>query len=156
MSCEYIANYLTAAIALFGFAVTIYTLLKNNKEKSIANVIALKAEFREYDGIYIKLLPECEWANLPPDYFTRSKTDNKDKDKNKCGELGILYSYLGLFEVAYLMVKNKILTEDEFEIFFLYRLTNISNNTAIMNHINSDHSSWNNLLKLMRMFELNR
>ena len=60
MNCECITNCLTAAITLAGFAVTIYALRKSNKEKSISNVIALKAEFRAYDDIYIKLLPKSE------------------------------------------------------------------------------------------------
>jgi hypothetical protein len=97
---------LTALIALVGVVLTIYTLNKSNKEKSIANVIALKAELRVYDDIYVKLLPSC------------SDIDYLKKENRSCEELGRLYSYLGLFEVAHLMIENKILTKSEFETFF--------------------------------------
>ncbi|MEI6852850.1 MAG: hypothetical protein WCL06_08410, partial [Bacteroidota bacterium] len=82
-----LADYLTAIIALFGFIITICSLIKNNKEKSISNVISLKAELREYNDIYFKLLPNGEWSNLQPNYFNEHEN-----------ELGKLYSYLGLFE----------------------------------------------------------
>ena len=139
MNGECIANLLTVIITLIGFAVTIYTLLKNNKEKSISNVIALKAEFRQYDDIYCKLLPKCDKTLFFKDI------------KSNCQELGRLYSYLGLFEVAYLMIKNDSLSKAEFKIFFNYRLELIYKNNDIRALLEEQKEDWNNLWKLIEM-----
>jgi hypothetical protein len=146
MNCECITNCLTAAITLAGFAVTIYALRKSNKEKSISNVIALKAEFRAYDDIYIKLLPKSEFCTEEKNLFSTPE--------NKCTELGRIISYLGLFEIAHKMIITSCLSKEEFKTFFLYRLDNISKNKVVMNIIVSEADSWINLLNLMKTFEL--
>ena len=146
MNCECIAAYLTTVTAIVGFAITIYSLWKSNKEKCIANVIALKVELRQYDDLYFKLLPKNEYCISEKSFFA--------EDENKCKELGRLYSYLGLFEIAYRMIVTGSLTKTEFEIFFFYRLKNISGNVTVMEIIKDQEGSWSNFLNLMKMFKL--
>ncbi len=52
------------------------------------------------------------------------------------------------------MLENDSLSEKEFEIFFLYRLSNIATCKAAMSNIMENRSNWKNLLELMKQFEL--
>lgn len=145
MNCECVANFLTAGIAVIGFITTVFTLYKGNKEKSIANVIALKAEFRQYDDISMKLLPAGTYCNENPQPLITN---------NSCHEFNRLITYLGLFEVAHIMILTGILSKDEFKTFFVYRLINLQNSEDVREIINSDRESWKNLIQLMMMFDL--
>lgn len=142
MNCECILDLITAIITVIGFIVTIFTLIKSNKEKSISNVIALKAELRQYDDIYLKLLPNCD------------KNDFFKDIKSNCQELGRLYSYLGLFEVAYLLIKNDSLSKEEFKVFFNYRLELIYRNYDIRTLLEGQKDDWINFWKLIEFINL--
>jgi len=137
---ECLAQILTAVISFFGFLIAIYQLIKGNREKSIANIIALKSEMSKYDEIHFKLLPNGEWENLDANYFIRT-----DRDVIVFGKL---VSYLGLFEVAYEMIEAGTLKKSQFSTFFKYRLENIFSTPAVKNSIILEQDSWKKLLEL--------
>ncbi len=142
---ECLAQFLTALFACFGFLITIYQLRKGNREKSIANIIALKGEMSKYDEINSKLLPNGEWTDLAPDYFTGNDYNVIDFAK--------LVSYLGLFEVAQEMIEAGTLKKSQFRNFFEYRLVNIFSNEAVKNSINLEQDSWKKLSELYKSLQ---
>lgn len=142
MTCECKIDIITAIITFLGFTLAFYQFKKSNKEKSISNVIALKAELRQYDDIYFKLLPTCD------------KNDFFKDIKLNCEELGRLYSYLGLFEVSYLLMKNNSLSKKEFKVFFNYRLELIYRNNNIRALLEEQKENWTNLWELIEFINL--
>jgi len=140
--CYCIGNLFTPIITFFGFTITCYTLWRNNKERSISNVISLKKELRKYDDVYFKLLP-----NSKDTYSVKSTLEAK--------EYGRLISYIGLFEVAYQMIVSGSLSKKEFKIYFLYRLNNIVSNDVVKNILLEDKANWESLFTLIELFGLN-
>lgn len=142
MECECTIGLVTLVVAIAGFVVTYIALKQGTNTLKISNVIELKKIFHEYSDINSKLLPDGEW-NQP----------NFDFKKISVEQFSDFNSYLGYFEVAKLMIEKNLLTKKEFETFFLYRLSNISNCEPVMKNIKKNQDSWGGLLNLIEMFK---
>ncbi|WP_335974146.1 hypothetical protein [Gaetbulibacter jejuensis] len=144
MNCDCIIGALMLTTTLIGFGFTYYGIIKNRKSSQIQNILRLKKQLLDFETIHAKLLPGGEWSN--PDFSLETDITNSD--------FSLLNAYLGFFEVCFLMINEKELTEKEFRIFLLYRLKNIFYNKSIMNYINTHPHDWHVLLKLFEKFQL--
>ena len=142
MGCECLTGIITLLVAVAGFIVTFLTIKKGNNNLRISNVLELKKMFNDYSDISSKLYPNGEWSNL--DTFNLINAEDFLR----------FNVYAGVFEVAKLMLENDSLKKNEFETFFLYRLSNIATCPAAMENINQNIESWKNLIALMQMFDL--
>jgi len=84
---------------------------------------------RVYDSIYFQLLPE----------------GNEDISNF---ENGYIYSYLGLFEIVNKMIKNKLLSKEEYITFFQYRVILIFQNKHLREMISNNEKEWKDLIEL--------
>lgn len=134
MDCQCLIDWITFPIALLGFVITYVQLKRNVKEKSISNVIEIKKQLKEYDIIFSRLL--------------------LNNDNELPGELVDIYSYLGLFEVINIMIKNKLLSKEEYKTFFQYRIIQIFQNNQIREIIFQTPSDWKDLIELNKLINL--
>ncbi len=143
MGCECLVEITTLVVTIVGFLFSIKTLIKGRNDIRISNVIELKKILTDFTEINHNLFPSGKWNEFDFDFNSISIKDFSDFN-----------SYAGTFEIAKLMLENDSLSEKEFEIFFLYRLSNIATCKAAMSNIMENRSNWKNLLELMKQFEL--
>jgi hypothetical protein len=143
MECECLIGLITLVVTIAGFAVTIFTINKSIVDLRIKNALELKKTLNDFTEINHKLFPGGDWNKAG---FNLNQISNK--------EFSDFNSYVGYFEIAKLMIDNGSLSKTEFEIFFLYRLSNINNCKAVMDNITKQRDSWTNLIALMKMFDL--
>ena len=135
-NCECIVSLISLSITIVGFLIAFSQLKHNLRAKNISNLIALKNELRFYDEIHKKLLPNNEF---------------NFEEINQDDFVSIL-GYLGVFELAFVMLKKRNLTRELFMNFFSYRLQNIKNNESLYNYILSDKESWKYTISLIDDF----
>jgi hypothetical protein len=143
MGCEYLVEITTLVVTIAGFALTIMTLRKGRKDFVISNIMELKKMLNDYSDINLKLYPDGEWNKIDFDFNEITISD-----------FSKFNGYVGIFEIAKLMIENKSLTENEFETFFIYRLRNISHCEPVMKNILENKNDWANLIDLMKQFNL--
>ena len=129
MNCDCVIEWLTFLLTLVGFYFTYIQIKRSVKEKSISNVIEIKNQLRVYDSIYFQLLPG-------------SDEDISNFDK------GFIFSYLGLFEIVNKMIKNKLLSKEEYKTFFQYRVILIFTNQYLRDIITQNEYDWKDLIEL--------
>ena len=141
MEYSCIFEAIMALITLGGFAATILTLKKNNRNKQIDNIIQLKKYLSQFDEINANLLPEEIWD---ADGFAVENLTGQEHSK--------LISYLGFFEICGIMLKEDALSEAEFRLFFYYRLNNVAHNAGIRNYLENNNEDWTVLLQLINRY----
>ena len=72
---------------------------------------------------------------------------NENKNKNRM----ILYNYLGTLEVLNILLKNGVITKDNFRNQFGYRLENIDNCLPLMQHLKNERAYWTDLFELIEI-----
>ena len=63
----------------------------------------------------------------------------------------ILYNYLGTLEVLNILLKNGVITKDNFRNQFGYRLENIDNCLPLMQHLKNERAYWTDLFELIEI-----
>ena len=129
MNCDCVIEWLTFLLTLVGFYFTYIQIKRSVKEKSISNFIEIKNQLRVYDSIYFQLLP------------------GSDEDISNF-ENGYIFSYLGLFEIVNKMIKNKLLSKEEYKTFFQYRVILIFRNQYLRDIITQNEYDWKDLIEL--------
>lgn len=141
MCCECIIGIITIVVTIFGFGITIWTILKQNRTKQLDNLIQLKNYITQFDQINSNLLPNGVWSI---DGFDIDNIDNEEFSK--------LNSYIGFFEICSLMISEKQISKNDFKIFFHYRLQNLISNNSIKSYLRGNHGDWNVLIELINQY----
>ena len=63
----------------------------------------------------------------------------------------ILYNYLGTLEVLNILLKNGVITKDNFRNQFGYRLENIDNCLPLMQPLKNERAYWTDLFELIEI-----
>lgn len=139
---ELIANWVT----IIGFPIAITTIFYTIKSIKLAKkveegkfLIELRNMFLAHDFVHFNLR-NGDWTQNPiPDTIeTWGKID----------------SYLGLFELCEILIKNGSLSEEHFLSQYKYRLKNVIENDQIILKILDERGYWTNLLKLIARLDL--
>lgn len=77
----------------------------------------------------------------------QSVTDYLEDDKKKM----IVYNYLGTLEVLNILLKNGVITKDNFRNQFGYHLENIDNCLPLMQHLKNERVYWTDLFELIEI-----
>lgn len=144
---------LSCGFVFFGFRL-------NNKSKIIENQLELRKLFSEKQRREVHRTLRTKDKSYG--YQKSGEEMPNDVDEEKWQEskayknhfLLALLDYIGLFEIAYMMIKEGQLSEKNFEVSYRYRLEELELCDSVMKIINSGKHAqyWGTLRKLMEMF----
>jgi hypothetical protein len=148
MNCEisYIANLVTIIgffLGLISLGLVVKSIRQQNqaieKETQIAKantLIALRESFQKHLSIHKKIWnQEYNDEEIPAD------------------ELVDVMSYLGQLEILLpLSEKFCLINEEELQNQYGFRITRLTHNNAILNHINENRESYKSLIKLLEYY----
>ena len=160
--------------AIISSLVMYITITKNTEEKQMENQLKLRELFSEERRWKIHLVLsyiveisrngneekdiDCESVKitLGEGYF-KWETDKKRLKKEDFelilkAHIYELYDYMGLFEIAYKMIRNKTLDKNLFETNYKYRLENLWKSTVVRNELNSSPNYWLNFRRITKIF----
>ncbi|MGM9747157.1 MAG: hypothetical protein ACI392_03675 [Paludibacteraceae bacterium] len=83
---------------------------------------------------------------------TTTSTDSDSSIMNYLNENRMaLYNYLGTLEVLNILLKNGVITKDNFRNQFGYRLENVDNCLPLMQHLKNEREYWKDLFELIEI-----
>jgi len=138
-------------VTIIGFPLAILSIffagisLRNSKKVEEGKfLIELRKMFSEHNFVHYKLRNGGVWTT----------EDNPIPDHTK--NWAKIDSYLGLFELCEILIKNGSLTEKHFSRQYKYRLENILENDQIVLKIKDERDYWSDLLKLIYRVNLKK
>ena len=131
---------LTAVVALI-------TYRGNCKVNEVKLLLDIRQQLNQPEHWEIHQLLETTTSTDSDSSIMNYLNENKNKNKNRM----ILYNYLGTLEVLNILLKNGVITKDNFRNQFGYRLENIDNCLPLMQHLKNERAYWTDLFELIEI-----
>ncbi len=129
---DFIGLVITVIVTLF---VLVKQLRANQKTENYKNQLKLKDMFLKKERWEV-------YVNFQSNKYETNQCPTKE-------EMCKVYDYLGLFELAYKMMKSKEMTKDEFFNTYYYRILNFAQTSFIKDIVKKESQYWKVLISLI-------
>ena len=113
------------AIALAGIFYAVKTLRDNGIVARAQFFATVRGLMADYDDVHTKLRPEGAWAPRKGELYARTGPVTPE-------EWARVELYMGLFEYCEVLLRRRLMQQDDFDRTFRYRLKNLMKNPVIV------------------------